>query len=547
MAALCLGAAALIPAALPPGTARAQAAPEASVVGKPILPTARASVDPQASYERSAEDMAAAQAALPATGSGAGPALPLRPTMDPEAYRAAKRAADEALSHAIAKPTAALAGTSLLNAPTTVIVKKPGPNQTGAGNGGYPPDTTGAIGPSEVVYTVNQTINVYSRKGVLQKSTGFGAFFGTSDLLSDPRVVYDTLWNRWVVTDTRVPPASGDTVSACFWIAVSKTAKATGAWYTYRSCSGGGIFVNGDLWDYDQLGITQDAILVTGNIFGSSGFKGAAMMPIPKAEIYNGFGWSSPIFTLPTSVGTIAPPVVADINGIGFFLAIDASRAVLDLYRGTELSDEYQASFVLQAQIAVPTYGLPPNALQPGTSQVLDTLDGRFQNASTQYSNSLWNVHTVIGTGARPMPIYYQIDTNANTVIQSGALVESSTSNDFNPSVAANSGGDAFFTWSTTDALSSSGGQHNAAVRFSGRLAADPLGAVGPGSVLFTSPVALTGDLQNGIQRWGDYSRVALDPVTSTCGAGKRAAVFNETILDANDWSTEYGLIGFCR
>jgi hypothetical protein len=148
--------------------------------------------------------------------------------------------------------------------------------------------------------------------------------------------------------------------------------------------------------------------------------------------------------------------------------------------------------------------------------------------------------------GGFPAPFFYQLDTSANSVIQQGFFFESGTSDDLNPSIVANTGGDAFVTWTSTDATSTTGLQHDSRVRFSGRQAADSAGVIGAGSSLITSPVALTGNSQNGRQRWGDYSRAALDPATSSCGAGKRALVFNEDNLNANTWGTQIGIIGFC-
>jgi hypothetical protein len=359
--------------------------------------------------------------------------------------------------------------------------------------------------------------------------------------------LWDPEWKRWVISDTVVP---GPSDVACFWVAASQTSSALGAWFVGRSCESGGIFAAGDLWDYDQLGMTQDAILITGNIFGTSSFKGPAVAAIPKALLYNGFGWNYPIFTPGTSVGTIAPPIVQDTNANAYFLATDSNNTVLDVFLGGNLANEFQAFYFLNAQIAVPAYFVPPNATQPGTTAVLDTLDGRFQQSSSQYGNTLWNVHTTNLAGF-PAPYFYQIDTSANAIVQQGFFFESSSSDDWNPSIAAsnNGGGDfAFVVWSSTDTGVTT---HNAQVRFSGRQSTDALGSMNaPGTALFTSAVPLTTNVQGGIQRWGDYSRVALDPVPATCGANQHAAVFNETILkvgtSSNKWGTQFGIVGFC-
>lgn len=513
-----------------PGIATAQSLPQR------ILPTARA-VSAEAGRIRTPLMMEAFQRIYDNLQVIQRAAPPPRPTMPEAEYLAAKAAAAAARAVEKVSPRAAVGP---LVAPGTITLNRPGPKQTDAGNGFYPPDTNGDISPTQIVFPVNLSFNVYNRSGTKLKSTTINALLGTTDSLSDPRVMWDSLWSRWVLT---VIPITAPADLPCVWLAISQTSSATGNFITYKSCIGGGIFAAGDLWDYDQLGLSQDAVLITGNIFGVSSFKGPAVFAVPKARVYNSLGYSVPVFALGTSVGTVAPPVVQDSNSTAFFLATNTARTSLNLYAGTNLENEYQGSFVLKAQIPVSTYSVPPSGRQPGTTEVLDTLDGRFQGPSAQYSNSLWNTHTT-ALGSFPAPRFYQIDTTANTIVQSGTYFESSTSDDFNPSITANSNGEAFTTWTSTDRTAGTG--HNAAVRISGRQAGDTLGSIGAGTTLFTSAANLTGNKQGSVQRWGDYSRTALDPAAPSGCTGRRAAVFNETILNTSTWGTRYGIFGFC-
>jgi len=511
-----------------------------SVIGKPIKPTARASSD--AAVVRTAEDARRFVTAKPTRDARYPAHRPGIPMGEP-AYQTLKQSAAQA--PLIKKRPATNIGPYV--APSTIIRSFPGPSESDAGNGFYPPDSNGAIGGNYIVAPVNLTYNVYNRNGVALLHTSFNALFNTSEELSDPRVIYDPIWKRWVVSLITVPTSTANP-PACFWLAISTSANATGPWYIYHPCVSGGFFANGDLWDYDILGMTQDAVLLTGNIFACcfTTYKGAVATAIPKAKLYNGLGFGANIFPVPTSVGTLTPPIVQDSNANAYFIAADSSGTFLDLYRGTNLSNEGQFSFALQAQISA-SFSVPPHARQPNTTQVLDTLDGRFQAPSAQYGNSLWNVHTQ-ALGSFPAPKFFQLDTSSNTIFQSGFFFESSTSDDFNPSIAANSNDEAFVTWSATNATGGAGVIHNARVRFSGRQGGDTAGVIGAGSSLILSPRHLTGNLQNGVQRWGDYSSVFLDSSFNTsCGsANRRAAIFNERIIDENTWGTEIGIIGFC-
>ena len=65
-------------------------------------------------------------------------------------------------------------------------------------------------------------------------------------------------------------------------------------------------------------GMTQDAVLLTGNIFGPapsfSSYFGAAVFAAPKAKLYNSLDFTSAVFMTPTASGVLTPPIVQDSN-----------------------------------------------------------------------------------------------------------------------------------------------------------------------------------------------------------------------------------------
>jgi hypothetical protein len=505
---------------------------------------------------RTPEDMEQAEAEQ---GSMPKFTKPFMPTMDPVEYAREKAAANlEAAKELEADEVEEMESPppELESPPTLRGINFPGINQTATADIGlnnWPPDTHGAVGPSHFVEVVNFRVVVYDKTGTQRLSRSLRAFFGSSEPLFDPRVVYDRLFDRWVIVATRASTAATDP-NQFYFLAASATADPTGAYFIYRIGFRNGQGINnGDWWDFPQLGLQQDAVIVTGNIFDTptGGFKFAAVTSFPKAGLYNGLGLVFPIFTRLS--GTLAPPIVLDNNKDAYLVAASNGRG-LHLYRGEDLSNGAEASLTLQAVVDVADYTMPPNAPQCGTNQVLDTADRRFVNASTQVGDSLWNVHT-IALGGRARPRFYEIDTEGsgrNTIKQRGVLAASSTSFDFNASIAVNDFSEVFVTWTSTRPRIRFLGIacRNAQVRFSGRQPTDPLGSIPPGFVLFQSLTALTGNLAMGSmteQRWGDYSAVTLDPEASgTCQAGRRAWLVNETIVNANTWGSQIARIGFC-
>jgi hypothetical protein len=445
--------------------------------------------------------------------------IPFRPTMDRAAYDAAKAQANSKAPGRL-KPF-----TEAPSAPLAPpVIRTTNFNGHSASEGLRPPDTHGAIGPNHFVQVTNSHIDMWTRSGSLAKSVTLATFFGyTAKTLFDPRVVYDSTWKRWIVTSDAFQESS--TVQR-FFIAVSKTSNPTGQFFIYNLNV---TFFANDFFDFPQLGIDQDAVLFTANIFNGSSSHGADFFSVAKARLYNGLGFSVPVFT--GLVGTLAPPIVRDQNSSTFLIAAPPSGTTFSKYTATNTSKG--TTLTGPVSITVPSYSVPPSAHQPGTTKLLDTSDSRFVNASTQSGNDLWETHTIALVGF-PAPKFYRLNTSTNTVSQSGFYFASATSDDFNASIAANDAGNCFVTWTSTDASVGT----NAQVRLSGKLSAEAGIAAGPNA--FTSPTFYSASADNP-ERWGDYSAVTTDPSNAAA-----AWLVNETVTaDSSIWGSRIVKFGF--
>jgi hypothetical protein len=446
--------------------------------------------------------------------------IQFRPTMERSEYEAAKARAN------FWGPGAAKPLNETFVPLATPVIKTNNFNGHSATEGLRPPDTHGAIGPNHFVQVTNSHIDMWARSGSLAKSVTLATFFGyTAETLFDPRVIFDPTWKRWIVTADAF--AESSTVQR-FFIAVSKTSSPTGQFFIYNLNVN--FFANSNFWDFPQLGMDQDAILITANIFSGNTFLGADFFAAAKARLYNGLSFSVPVFTGLT--GTLAPPIVRDQNASTFLIAAPSSGTSFSKYTATNTS-RAGVSLTGPVSITVPSYSVPPSAHQPGTTKLLDTSDSRFVNASTQSGNDLWQTHT-IALGSFPAPKFYRLNTSTNTVSQSGFYFASGTSDDFNASIAANDAGNCFVTWTSTDA---SAGM-NAQVRLSGKLSADAGIAAGPNA--FTSPTFYSASGDNP-ERWGDYSAVTTDPSNAA-----NAWLVNETVTtDSTIWGSRIVRFGF--
>lgn len=450
-----------------------------------------------------------------------------RPTMDRAAYVAAKDAADRA--NRVSKPTAP---TRL--APPTLKGKNFAGTDQPTACGCQPSDSHGVVGPAHYVQIVNSRVVMYSKAtNAIVQAASLNSFFNYtqagSTLLFDPRAAYDPVWKRYILTAEGSLEANNNQF---FFIAVSKTAKPTGAYWIYK------LLVNNNpsvFFDYPQLGMDADTILVTANVFGTGG-NVATPYFFKKSALYNGLGFQFWFFPQ-LAPWTIAPSNVLDNNPTTFMVSAPGSGTVVTKFSFKD-TDRDPPALTQQVNITVPAYAIPPDARQPGTAATLDTLDSRFVASSTQVGDSLFNAHTV-ALGTFPAPKFYEFNTTSNTVVQSGFFFASGTSDDWNVSLAANTSREVFVTWSSTDSPAGIRAQ----MRISGKQPADA--GIPAGTALTTSPFVYTSGTPH---RWGDYSSTSLDPsVVAGCGgANRRAWSANETIIAGPTWGTQIARYGFC-
>lgn len=461
---------------------------------------------------------------------------PFRPTLPENAYRALKVEALERAAEATRPQTNA---SDALGPPSQIGSGKnfDGLDSTESGNL-RPPDTHGAQGLNHFTQVVNSATAGWKKQGVgkiQQFSRSLASHFGyTQQTIFDPRVIYDPVWDRWVWIAEAF--AESSTVQRQF-IAVSRTPRPHGSYCVYSIDIN--VFNNDDFWDFPTLGFTQDAIMITANIFGPEGYRDTRMLSIAKARLYNCKGFSVPLFT--GLDGTLQPPIVLDQNPSAHFAAATPVNSHIDIWRGDNLENAFFATMTKLADVPVTSYSVPPDATQPGTSNTLDTSDSRFVNASTQLGTSLFNVHTV-DDFSLPTPRWYEIRTTDSTVLQQGNFFGSGNSNDFNASIAVSATSHAFVTWSSTDADDGI----NAQARFGGREPGDTVNvmSVNP-NALVTSPTFYNPSTATN-ERWGDYSAVTIDPSPPANCSNRRAWVTNEWIETQSVWGSWVSRIGYC-
>src|ERR1700686_1699301 len=504
--------------------APAQARPDES---KRIAPTVNRFNVPTA-VERTPEQMSAFDATFANPGQVREAAV--RPTMDEAQYAQLKHAAD------LAPRAASRPGTLAPDSPLTAVsLKFGGPSECDAGSGCWiPPDVAGAIGKSQFVSVSNDVFEVRSRAGALLQTKSLNGLFGYSTQpMFDPRVQYDEEYQRWIVTADAFPESASVQI---FGIAVSKTVSATGAWYIYFINTTGFAGTN-NFYDFPMLGMSQDAALFTANIFSPSSFLGSSLFSVAKARLYNGFGFSVPVFTgLQGTMQTAHEDL--DQNGNAWDAAAPGNSGAIYMVAESFPANPNDTNLYGYYTVAgVPAYAIPPSAGQPsGCGGTLDTLDNRFQQAGTQNGDFYYQVHTVNDAGF-PTVRYYVLSGLlgfAPTVAATNLVYKYGNSNDFNPSIVSDVSGRFAIDWSLTDP----GSSINPSEMVADNNGTNP----GPGSGAFVLTSASCMNT-SGVSRWGDYSQISVDPGAGTV-SNLNTKIFwgdNEIVPSVNFWSTEIG------
>jgi hypothetical protein len=317
-------------------------------------------------------------------------------------------------------------------------------------SGGTPPDTTGAMGPDRYVETVNTQYAIYSRAGSLLNSgslsslTGIsGGLFGYS--LSDPQMMWDAKTQRFYYSAVYYDFLFFDTGLA---VGFSKTATPASASDFCQYA----IQFGGELPDYPKLGDSSDFLLFGYNKFGNfaSTYDGSefatlnkppagSTCPAPSAfSVYT----SGVLHNADTSLAATPVPanLVDDATGTGYVVAnadlttrpsADFASVYSVTTNGVDANGLPVPSISGPTNVLVPSYSIPANATQNGSSYRLDTLDGRFEAAVAAVDPSrggnvaLWTAHAVFG-GAGAEERWYELDPSAASLLQSGSVSNSS-------------------------------------------------------------------------------------------------------------------------
>lgn len=406
----------------------------------------------------------------------------------------------------------------------------------------FPPDSMGAVGPTQVMVVTNGRIRVFDKTGVLGPlNADTDVFFssvlpGGSGGITDPQARFDRLTSRWFVAAITV-----DTPDRVL-IAVSSGPTITGAGsFTFFQFQHDlvGVTPNpdtGGFIDYDGFGVDANALYIGGNVFDAAGtsFLGTTGFVVRKSSVLG----AGPIFvTAFRQMGTDSGPGPYSPRGVdnddpaateGYFIGVDTlSFSLLQIRRISNPGGTPTISGNIS--LTVPTTTSPRTVPALGSTRPLDGLDdGLF--AAQLKKGSLWTAHNfnvssagvatgTQGTTGRNGSRFYEIINLSTTpsLKQSGTFFDSSTVTTgtarhiWIPTVGVSGQGHMVIGASVAAPTNNLGTQIQPSIAVGGRYANDALGTVGAATI--ATPGAGNYNVETvGTQRWGDYSAVFVDP-----------------------------------
>jgi hypothetical protein len=386
-------------------------------------------------------------------------------------------------------------------------------------------DAQVSVGSGYIVEMVNSSYAVWTSGGIPEASNTLDALFGAgSDVLTDPQVHFYPAALRWFVS-------ADDLSNDQILYGASDSSDPTASWNIEHFYVPWGTYPAQSL-----LGVDAVNVVVTTNLFDrfTGQFAGSQVWVANESELVAGGGVSTWSSTANSSEMALVPAQPLTLSKT-MFLVSDGTggSTTLDLL---SLKGTPPATPVLSSPVTFATNTTsPPNAVQNGSSDLVNVTDGRIASAVWR-AGTLWAVATdgCTPSGDRELRSclhLWELSTAGNTLTQDFVWSSGSGTYDYYPALSTNLSGD------LTVVFGESSATLDPSIYVTGQTSADPNGTLESAVLLKqgSGPDA-AGPCTSGVCPFGASFDAAFDP-----GSGDRFWVVGEytgTNSSTDFWDT---------
>ncbi len=389
-----------------------------------------------------------------------------------------------------------------------------------------PPDVDGAVGPSKILQGLNNNYRILDKStGAVLSTVGTATFWaptGETALngLTDPRTLYDPINNRWIVEMQTVTTGAGDIL-----VGVSQTSDPSGNWFLYRFATAATI-------DFPIVGFNKNWLVIAINRYSAGGSFQRGISLVVNYPLARAGTGSATTFTQAAGTHFCTSPcatysATSDTLYLVTHLSSASATYALDMITGTSAAPVYSSGGSLTRAGGgwVQPSGnlLPQSAPNSGTSACgatpcpIEVQDAQVRTAPVYRGGFIYYAQTVglPSTGLTHTGLQWtKLNTPSGTVADGGRL-EDPTATATNggkwyshPHIAVASNGDFMVGFGQF-----ASNQHPGA-GYAMHLAADAAGTIRDASIYHAGEdyYHKTFSTATGRNRWGDYSKVQVDP-----------------------------------
>ncbi|MEA2743114.1 MAG: hypothetical protein QOG25_1485 [Acetobacteraceae bacterium] len=390
--------------------------------------------------------------------------------------------------------------------------------------GAVPPDTDGAVGPSQFVELLNSAYRVYDKSGNVLQQSSLSDFWSSAGVPQanafDPRVLYDPESQRWYAAALDFAGGPFPNPNA-YLLAVSNTSDPTKGWQAFEF---------GQTFDFTELGVNRDGVYLaaTDGAGGNIDF-----VVIPKNDLLATTPTIANATFFQTFFGNTGPapqPAVAfNVSGSEAILGVGPGFLKISSIDSTDTVPTLNTQ---DRTLIVPVGPQNFGATQKGSTIPIETGNLVFSSSVVMQGDKLFGVETIAQTPDQGHPAlrWFEIgDPLTAPVVLDSGIISPPGLDVYYGSIAVNPLGDVVIGFS-----GSGPNDFPSAYAVAGTLNGDVLQFGDP--MLLKAGVAPV-DQFNG--RFGDYSATTYDPTDPS------HFWTTQEWTSASGWSTEISEIIF--